>query len=68
MQITEQDLKAPLLLCHYGDTKAKLKDRGKAQLASIVTGKPQKPKVKQKDTAETQQKLHYRINDGSSFI
>ncbi|XP_044049426.1 uncharacterized protein C3orf20-like isoform X2 [Siniperca chuatsi] len=66
---TEQDLNKTLILRHYGDAKAKLKDRGarrKVQPATLVNGMPRIPEVKQQDPAW--QKLHYRINDGSSFI
>ncbi len=69
MQTADQDLKKPLILRYYGDAKVKLKDRRarrKAQPATLVNGMPQTPEVKQQDPAR--QKLHYRIDDGSSFI
>ncbi|XP_050929201.1 uncharacterized protein C3orf20 isoform X1 [Lates calcarifer] len=69
LQTAGQNLNKPLILRHYGEAKAKLKDRRtrrKAQPATLVNGIPQIPEVKQQDPA--QQKLHYRVNDGSSFI
>ncbi|XP_034001911.1 uncharacterized protein LOC117494975 isoform X2 [Trematomus bernacchii] len=66
---TEQDLNKPLILRHYGDAKVKLKDRRarrKVQPAALVNGMPQVPEMKPMDPSR--QKLHYRINDGSSFI
>ncbi|XP_051807829.1 uncharacterized protein C3orf20 isoform X2 [Acanthochromis polyacanthus] len=64
---TDQDLNMPLILRHYGDVNAKLKNRRKkAETPTLVDGMPQIPKVKQEDPV--QHKLHYRINDGSSFI
>ncbi|XP_032379593.1 uncharacterized protein C3orf20 isoform X2 [Etheostoma spectabile] len=69
LQTAEQDLNKPLILRHYGDAKAQLKDRGArrtAQPVTVVDGMPQIPEVKQQDPAR--QKLHYRINDSSSFI
>ncbi|XP_029288830.1 uncharacterized protein C3orf20-like isoform X2 [Cottoperca gobio] len=69
LQTAEQYLSKTLVLRHYGDAKAKLKDRRartKAQPATLVNGMPQIPEMEQQDPA--QQKLHYRINDGSSFI
>uniref|UniRef100_A0A3B4VKR3 FAM194 C-terminal domain-containing protein n=1 Tax=Seriola dumerili TaxID=41447 RepID=A0A3B4VKR3_SERDU len=69
LQTAGQNLKKPLVLRHYGEARAKLKDgraRRKAQPATLVNGIPQIPKVKQQDPAR--QKLHYRIDDGSSFI
>ncbi|XP_063765818.1 uncharacterized protein C3orf20-like isoform X2 [Eleginops maclovinus] len=66
---TEQDLNKPLILRHYGDAKSKLKDRRarrKVQPAALVNGMPRVPEIKPQDP--TRQKLHYRINDGSSFI
>ncbi|XP_034735566.1 uncharacterized protein C3orf20-like isoform X2 [Etheostoma cragini] len=65
----EQDLNKPLILRHYGDAKAQLKARRArrtAQPVTVVNGMPQIPEVKQQDPAR--QKLHYRINDSSSFI
>ncbi|XP_035520938.1 uncharacterized protein LOC118330497 [Morone saxatilis] len=57
----------PLILRHYGDSKLKdWRARRKAQPVTLVNGIPQVPEVKQPEPA--QQKLHYRINDGSSFI
>lgn len=56
-----------LTLRHYGDVKAKVTHRGrKDQSATLVNGIPQIADVKAWDTA--QHKLHYRSNDGSSFI
>ncbi|XP_071351097.1 uncharacterized protein C3orf20-like isoform X2 [Trachinotus anak] len=69
LQTAGQNLNKPLMLRHYGEARAKLKDgraRRKAQPATLVNGIPQIPEVKQRDPAR--QKLHYRINDGSSFI
>ncbi|KAI3371175.1 hypothetical protein L3Q82_023797, partial [Scortum barcoo] len=69
LQTADQCLNKPLILRHYGEAKAKLKDRRvqkKAQPATLVNGMPQIPETKQQDP--TQQKLHYRIDDGSSFI
>ncbi|XP_049430335.1 uncharacterized protein C3orf20-like [Epinephelus fuscoguttatus] len=69
LQTAGQDLNK-LILRHYGDAKAKLKDRRarrKAQPVTVVNGMPQIPEMKQQDLTQ-QQKLHYRINDGSSFI
>ncbi|KAK1887980.1 putative protein C3orf20 [Dissostichus eleginoides] len=66
---TEQDLNKPLILRHYGDAKVKLKERRarrKVQPAALVNGMPQVPEMKPMDPSR--QKLHYRINDGSSFI
>lgn len=64
---TELDLNEQLILRHYGDTKANVtRRRRKDHPSSLVNGMPQIPEVKQQDPA--QQKLHYRINDGSSFI
>ncbi|XP_031611520.2 uncharacterized protein C3orf20 [Oreochromis aureus] len=62
---TELDPNEQLILRHYGDanvTRRRRKDRP----SSLVNGMPQIPEVKQRDPA--QQKLHYRINDGSSLI
>ncbi|XP_054865316.1 uncharacterized protein C3orf20 isoform X2 [Amphiprion ocellaris] len=64
---TEQDLSMPLILRHYGDVNAKLKGRRrKAEPATLIDGMPRIPEVKQE--VPVQHKLHYRINDGSSFI
>ncbi|XP_069384186.1 uncharacterized protein C3orf20-like isoform X2 [Paralichthys olivaceus] len=63
------NLSSPLILCHYGDAKANMKSirsRRKSQEAVLVNGIPRIPEMKQPDPA--QQKLHYRIDDGSSFI
>ncbi|XP_029910574.1 uncharacterized protein C3orf20 homolog [Myripristis murdjan] len=65
----EQGLDKPLILRHYGDAKLYLKGkrtRGKVWHAAVVDGLPQIPEVKQQDPAR--EKLHYRINDGSSII
>ncbi|XP_042267790.1 uncharacterized protein C3orf20-like [Thunnus maccoyii] len=67
LETAEQDLNKPLILRHYGDAKAKLKDkRTRSKPATLVNGMPQIPELKQQDPAC--KKLHYRINDGSSFI
>ncbi|XP_068579448.1 uncharacterized protein C3orf20-like [Cebidichthys violaceus] len=67
LQTAVQDLSKPLILRHYGDAKAKLKDRrSTAQPATLVDGMPRIPEVKQQDPEW--QKLHYRMEDGSSFI
>ncbi|XP_076588544.1 uncharacterized protein LOC143321789 [Chaetodon auriga] len=69
LQTAYQDLEKPLMLRHYGEAKAKVKDgrvRRKAHPATLVDRLSQIPEVKQQDPA--QQKLHYRIDDGSSFI
>ncbi|XP_063335470.1 uncharacterized protein C3orf20-like isoform X3 [Pelmatolapia mariae] len=64
---TELDPNEQLILRHYGDTKANVtRRRRKDHPSSLVNGMPQIPEVKQRDPAR--QKLHYRINDGSSFI
>ncbi|XP_047451871.1 uncharacterized protein C3orf20-like isoform X3 [Mugil cephalus] len=66
-QTAEQDLNKLLLLRHYGDAKARLKDRSRqVQPPALVNGMPQIPQVKQRN--QVQHKLHYRISDGSSFI
>ncbi|XP_034444966.1 uncharacterized protein C3orf20-like isoform X2 [Hippoglossus hippoglossus] len=62
-------LSSPLRLCHYGEAKAKVKSsraRRKSGSSVLVNGIPRIPEVKQPDPA--QKKLHYRIDDGSSFI
>ncbi|CAB1452716.1 unnamed protein product [Pleuronectes platessa] len=62
-------LSSPLRLCHYGEAKAKVKSsraRRKSGSTVSVNGIPRIPEVKQPDPA--QKKLHYRIEDGSSFI
>ncbi|XP_074488535.1 uncharacterized protein C3orf20-like isoform X1 [Sebastes fasciatus] len=67
LQTAEQDLN--LIFRYYGDPEPKLKDRRarkKVQPATLVNGMPQIPEVKQQDPE--QQKLHYKINNGSSFI
>lgn len=69
LQKAEQDQGQQLLLRHYESEKAKPKDRRanrKTQPSTLVDGIPQIPEVTQQNPA--QQKLHYRINDGSSFI
>ncbi|XP_069551270.1 uncharacterized protein C3orf20-like [Brachyistius frenatus] len=67
LQTKKQDLNKPLILRHYTDVKAKLKDRGnKDQSISLVNGMPHIPEVRLQKPV--QQKLHYRLNDGSSFI
>ncbi|XP_030587108.1 uncharacterized protein C3orf20 isoform X2 [Archocentrus centrarchus] len=63
----ELDVNKQLLLRHYGDGKSKVTHRRrKDQTATLVNGMPRIPEVKQQDLA--QRKLHYRSNDGSSFI
>ncbi|KAM8892058.1 uncharacterized protein C3orf20-like isoform 2-T2 [Spinachia spinachia] len=62
-------LSKPLTLRHYGDAKAKLKDkraRITSKPAALVDGMPLIPEVKQQDPEL--QKLHYAMEDGSSFI
>lgn len=62
----------PIILRHYGDHREKTFSKTqKFQTGMTVTpeltyGKPQIPVVKKADTA--QRKLHYGLNDGSSFI
>lgn len=64
---TEQGQNRPIILHHYGDTKAKLKDsRRKAPRVTFVNGIPKIPQVKQQSPAP--QKLHYTISDGLSVI
>nr|XP_046248964.1 uncharacterized protein LOC124061324 isoform X3 [Scatophagus argus] len=64
LQTAEEDLNKPFIMVHhYEDTKAKEKHRRarrKTQPAAVV------PEEKQQNPAR--QKLHCRINDGSSFI
>ncbi|XP_041851894.1 uncharacterized protein C3orf20-like isoform X2 [Melanotaenia boesemani] len=65
----EQELSKALVLRHYGDAsvKAKLKNsRRKIQPDPLANSIPQIPEIKLHHPV--QQKLHYRINDGSSFI
>ncbi|XP_032866060.2 uncharacterized protein LOC116965711 [Tyto alba] len=62
----------PIILRHYGDHKEETFSKTwKVQTGMTVTpeltyGKPQIPVVKKAGT--TQRKLHYGLNDGSSFI
>ncbi|XP_041692651.1 uncharacterized protein LOC121531480 [Coregonus clupeaformis] len=74
-QTTEQaesGLNKPPILRHYGDDKPHVKHQQKTGGGSGGGGKfwpyPQIPEVKQEDQDSPRQKLHYRINDGSSFI
>ncbi|CAB1322686.1 unnamed protein product, partial [Coregonus sp. 'balchen'] len=74
-QTTEQaesGLNKPPILRHYGDAKPHVKHQQKTGGGSGGGGKfwpyPQIPEVKQEDQDSPRQKLHYRINDGSSFI
>lgn len=56
-------------LRHYGDAKEKVKDsraKTKTRPVALVKVTPQIPEVKQRD--HNQQKLHYKTNDGASFI
>ncbi|XP_036003652.1 uncharacterized protein C3orf20 homolog [Fundulus heteroclitus] len=64
---SEQDLSKAVILRHYGDGKGDLaqRRRGTSPLR-LVNGMPVIPEVKLR--GPVQQKLHYRINDGSSFI
>ncbi|XP_021245147.1 uncharacterized protein C3orf20 homolog isoform X3 [Numida meleagris] len=62
----------PIILRHYGDYREETfprtwKDQsGRTVTSELPYGKPQIPVVKKANTA--QRKLHYRLNDGSSFI
>ncbi|XP_029993156.1 uncharacterized protein LOC115421412 [Sphaeramia orbicularis] len=60
---SSQGLKKPLILRHYGDSQTSLKAHTAAVLVNRI---PWIPEVKQ--PAPAQLKLHYRSNDGSSFI
>lgn len=60
-QTVEQDL---LLLRHYGDTQSKPKNTPRP--ITLFSCIPRIPEVKM--LGSQRQKLHYRINDGSSFI
>lgn len=68
----EQGLNKQLVLRHYGKDKPPHMNRkvgGRVQPVPSLTlcnGLPQVPELPQNDP--TLQKLHYRINDGSSFI
>ncbi|MEQ2247630.1 hypothetical protein ILYODFUR_011214, partial [Ilyodon furcidens] len=62
----EEDLSKALILRHYGDGKGELNERRRKTSVPLVNGLPQKPEVKLPNP--DQQKLHYGINDGSSFI
>ncbi|XP_026221181.1 uncharacterized protein LOC113165701 [Anabas testudineus] len=67
VQKAEKNQDKPLLLRHYGGAKPKdRRAKRKTQPSTLVNGIPQIPEVMQQNAA--QQKLHYRINDGSSFI
>ncbi|XP_068458349.1 uncharacterized protein C3orf20-like isoform X2 [Clinocottus analis] len=68
LQTSAQDLCKSLILRHYGDAKTKLKDRRvrTGRPATLVNGMPRIPEVKQQDPER--RKLHYRMEDGSSFI
>uniref|UniRef100_A0A3Q3J849 FAM194 C-terminal domain-containing protein n=1 Tax=Monopterus albus TaxID=43700 RepID=A0A3Q3J849_MONAL len=61
-QTAKQNQNTALILRHYGDAK----EQKKAHPTTLVNGIPRIPEVKQQDRA--QQKLYYRISDGSSFI
>ncbi|KAK2842472.1 hypothetical protein Q5P01_012672 [Channa striata] len=64
-----QNQNRPIILRYYGGSKAKPKDKRikwKVQPSGLVFGIPQIPEVKEPDPAE--QKLLYRINDGSTLI
>ncbi|CAL9696864.1 unnamed protein product [Knipowitschia caucasica] len=54
-----------ILLRHYGDPQRVKSDWTKARLGVLLNGLPQIPDWQ---PPENQQKLHYRINDGSSII
>ncbi|XP_055011673.1 uncharacterized protein LOC129409474 [Boleophthalmus pectinirostris] len=61
----------PLLLRHYGDARPKQGDkseRSKAHPGMFLNGLPQIPDMQLPDPRKNQQKLHYRISDGSSII
>ncbi|MEQ2193702.1 hypothetical protein XENOCAPTIV_010443, partial [Xenoophorus captivus] len=62
----EEDLNKALILRHYGDGKGELNERRRKTSVPLVNGLPQKPEVNLPNP--DQQKLHYGINDGSSFI
>lgn len=67
VQKAEKNQDKPLLLRYYGGAKPKdRRAKRKTQPSTLVNGIPQIPEVMQQNAA--QQKLHYRINDGSSFI
>ncbi|KAM9754804.1 uncharacterized protein ACNS7B_007558 [Menidia menidia] len=67
LQTSEQDRSKPVVIRHYGDAKTKTKrDGSKVQPAPLVNGMPHIPEIKLQDSVR--QKLHYRIDDGSSFI
>lgn len=67
----ERGLNKPPILRHYGDAKPHVKHQ-KTGGGSGGGGKtwpyPQIPEVNQEDQDSPRQKLHYRINDGSSFL
>ncbi|CAG5957800.1 unnamed protein product, partial [Menidia menidia] len=67
LKTSEQDRSKPVVIRHYGDAKTKTKREGsKVQPAALVNGMPHIPEIKLQDSVR--QKLHYRIDDGSSFI
>ncbi|XP_014885675.1 uncharacterized protein LOC106946073 [Poecilia latipinna] len=64
----EQDPSTAPILRHYGDGGGELTNdrRRRTAVAPLVDVLPQTPEVKLQ--SPVQRKLHYRINDGSSFI
>ncbi|XP_043980449.1 uncharacterized protein LOC122835438 [Gambusia affinis] len=65
----EQDPSTAPILRHYGDGRGELTNdrrRRRTAVAPLVDVLPQIPEVKLPNPV--QRKLHYRINDGSSFI
>ncbi|XP_034541507.1 uncharacterized protein C3orf20-like isoform X2 [Notolabrus celidotus] len=55
------------VLHHYGDAKVEeSRAKTKTRPTALVSGMPQIPEVKQQK--HPQQKLHYKTNDGTSFI
>ncbi|XP_015207758.2 uncharacterized protein C3orf20 homolog [Lepisosteus oculatus] len=70
-KMEEQGFTKPILLYHYGDArKATIakhkKELNKNCLFALINGRPCLPELRQED--KSLQKLHYRINDGTSFI
>ncbi|CDQ95975.1 unnamed protein product [Oncorhynchus mykiss] len=68
----ESGLNKPPILRHYGDAKPHFKHQKKTGGGSGGVDNtwpyPQIPEVNQEDQDSLRQKLHYRINDGSSFL
>ncbi|KAL0968731.1 hypothetical protein UPYG_G00270960 [Umbra pygmaea] len=79
---TEKVLNIPPILRYYGEAKPPARhqkttggseglgagEAGMAWLTSLLNGMPQMPYMTQEDHDAPGQKLHCRINDGSSFI